>query len=202
MIISLIYLTGFKRQKTTLANEKLRSLYHKLRRKIDPEMWPDADAALKLWRGLHRTANGSVRPNKFKSDGPLQLTAFFDTGEKAVEIVHEARRHIFDPLVAELRSGLRRHSQEVLDRGLWIPADASLHLIVRVFSEHPSLLDPPEAKQWRPVSDAQVEKLGDAVEAHLKAKEYIDGLRTRLFERAPGRRRMTIRGEHTDTQLP
>ena len=69
-------------------------------------------------------------------------------------------------------SGLRDASREVLDRGVWRPSDESLHIIVRVFSEHPSLLEPAEAKSWAPVSEAQREQLQRAIIEHLYAHRY------------------------------
>jgi hypothetical protein len=159
------------------ANAKLHSLYHTLRQRLDPDKWPDRVAAEKLWRGLHRTSNGSVQPNRFVKDGPLQVTVFFRQVEEfeassPLAIVHEARKRIFVPLVAELRAGLRPRSQQVLDRGLWVPADGALHIIVKVFSEHPSLLEPEEAKSWRPVSEEQCEALGGAIEQHLSKQSH------------------------------
>lgn len=159
-------------QPSTPVNAKLHSLYHALRQRVNPDKWPDRVAAEKLWRGLHRTSNGSVQPNSFASDGPLQVAAFFKRiAESEVSsplaIVHEARKRIFEPLVAELRAGLRPRSQHVLDRGLWVPADDALHIIVKVFSEHPSLLEPEDATSWRPVSEEQCEALGDAIDQQL-----------------------------------
>ena len=177
----------------TAANERLHALYHNLHQQVNPVAWPDRSAARKLWRGLHRTANGTVRPNKFASDGPLQVTAFFSDDEAMLSIVREARRHIFEPLVSELRAGLRRHSQDVLDRGLWIPNDDSLHAIVRVFSEHPSLLDTEDAKRWRPISEEQCQRLGSAVETHLLQRGYMGVLGKGPVGERPVAKRLALR---------
>ena len=172
--------------KPSEANNKLHVLYRSLRDRVDPERWPDRAAVKKLWRGLHRASNGTVQPNHFEDGhGPLQVTAFWpkrctmtdpchhsDDDAAALAIFRDARRQIFAPLVAELRSGMRPVSQAVADRGLWVPSEASLHVIVRVFSEHPSLLEPKEAKAWRPVSETQCEALGEAVGAHLATHQY------------------------------
>ena len=99
------------RTRPTPTNAALHDAYSAMRRRVQPEEWPDALAAKKLWRGLVRTgANGrsaAPSPRRFAQDGPLQVTAFFDAHHPAVAIAHEARRKIFDPLVAELRSGER-----------------------------------------------------------------------------------------------
>lgn len=152
-------------------NQHLRRLYDALQARPPDAEWPDRVATAALWRGLHYAYEPSgkkaVRPNAFATDGPLQTTLFFANNKAVLQIVHEARRLIFEPIVEELRAGLRPRNRAILDRGVWRPHDEALHIIVRVFSEHPSLLGTEEAARWRPVRPEQVERLGEAIAVSL-----------------------------------
>ena len=68
-----------------------------------------------------------------------------------------------EPLITELKSGLRARNRAVVERGAWLPKDEAIHVIVRVFSEHPTLLEPEEQASWRAVSESRCERLGEAV---------------------------------------
>ena len=152
--------------------QRLRKMYSALQTRPADADWPDRTATARLWRGLHHerdesTGRLTVQPNRFVTDGPLQTTLFFKDNPKVLQIVHDAQQQLVKPLVAELRNGLRARNRAYLDRGFWLPRDEALHIIVRVFSEHPSLLDEHERAAWQPVQPEQVVRLGDAIEGSL-----------------------------------
>ena len=149
--------------------KELLDRYTKLQAAIEPAVWPDRSASDALWRGLHRGKDGTVQPNRFASDGPLQATVFFEKNPEALRVIGEARSTIFEPLVRDLCAGLRHRNKAIVERGLWIPKDGALHVIVRVFSEHPSLLDGDAARKWKPIWPMESERLGEVIEAALRA---------------------------------
>ena len=131
--------------------------------------WPDPAARAALTRGLRKGEHGALDPVRFASNGPLQCAAFLsasggsDTPGFAdpVDLVTAARWRVFIPFVDELLSVLPPAARDRVAAGVHWPTDSALHLVVSVFSEHPSLLDGAQREQWRPISEAQIELLAE-----------------------------------------
>ena len=153
------------------ATQALDDLYTDLLSSVNASAWPDAEAQSKLWRGLRRSAdNRTVEPTVFESDGPLQVVCFLQQSAVAMRLVADAKKHVFEPFLAELRAGLSAEALAVVDRGTFVPKPSALHTVVLVFSEHPSLLDATERSQWHAVPEATVATLGEALRAPIEAR--------------------------------
>ena len=148
--------------------------------------WPDPAARAALMRGLIKGDHGALEPVRFASNGPLQCAVFLAASRRPaelqranaflsasapssgtqgyadpVELVAAARRQVFEPFVAELLGALPPAARARVAAGVHWPSDSALHLVVTVFSEHPSLLDGAQRKHWRPISESQVEHLAE-----------------------------------------
>ena len=134
--------------------------------------WPEHGARASLSRGLKRSRNLSlgfdtVHPRRFAKDGPLQVAAFLGANADAVDLVSSLRRLVFEPFLRGLLALLDDDTRREISAGVHWPAIDSLHIVVTVFSEHPSLLDDTQREQWRPISDAQVAALGERLSSEV-----------------------------------
>lgn len=179
------------------AQEELEKLYAGMLLGVNASAWPDAESHEKLWRGLQYASNGRVEARTFAANGPLQVVLFLQQSQVAMRLVEEARAHVFQPFLTELRSGLSAPSLKTMERGVFTPKSDAMHSVMLVFSEHPSLLDAEDRAKWQPVSDEQVQTLDTALRAPLESRCAMaiqlwgyaitpDGSMLLLFEEAPG----------------
>lgn len=157
-----------RRASTPIAkqHDSLRSLYKELRAKTfsaaAANHWPDRSSRASLGRGL--TSNAThVWPNRFNEHGPLQVAAFLDKNVAAMALIQKVRHDVFEPFVASVLDALGKPARERVAAGVYWPASHSLHVVMTVFSEHPSLLDEAQRQRWQPVSVKQEQMLATRV---------------------------------------
>ena len=142
----------------------------------DRGLWPDSAARASFSRGLvlrKNTSTTSARPRRFARDGPLQVTAFLAKDQVALSLVHAAREQVFAPFCASLLDAIGAPSaRAAVAENIHWPRDDSAHIVVTVFSEHPSLLEPDQRASWRSVTPAQTDALG----SHLEKDVFGDAI--------------------------
>ena len=168
------------RTATDTGSTSLDSLYAELHSRsiaaASEDVWPDAAARASLKRGLRIVSHGTFEPVRFATNGPLQCAAFLQCSScspASVELVAQARHLVFSPFVEELLAALPRAARMRVRAGVYWPRASSYHMVVTVFSEHPSLLNSVEAAAWKPVSKEQVRYAPSGFNCAVVASPWI-----------------------------
>ena len=144
----------------TSETKALAARYAKLQeRSAIQSPWPDRSAQARLMRGLTRAPSGRLAPTVFPEDAPLEVVFFPPPGTALQSLLLEAQQRVFKPFIAEVRAGLSAKSQAALDAAAYWTPPESAHIVLLVFSEHPSLLAGEQRAKWHRVPQSAVDGL-------------------------------------------
>jgi hypothetical protein len=109
-----------------------------------------------------------VSPVFSDGNGPLGVYAMLHSNSEALELLKQCRT-VFDELVADISAPLSESDRAVLYRSVLQPEEHSLHSVVAVYHEHPSLLSEEERKHWKEVPPRLCDECSVALRKSHKA---------------------------------
>lgn len=168
--------SSFSAPPTMTAQPSLHETYKRIQHSVmdlgEKRLWPDVKARAAMHRGLVRDQN-SCRPIPVSfsdGNGPVEIAIFWRHRQEMLDLIKQAQEQVFGPFVDDILTavGAKGTSErEKVERSVtWTSAEAA-HTVVLVFSEHPSLLDETQRRDWRAVNSDQLLELGDALQSEV-----------------------------------